>query len=181
MIVAERSKRLRNIDTIISTFSGIEEQKSIPEEAIPDNSKLSPGDKDRMFEIVEFVGQGAETQLYKAKVRLSPKDEPATVVLKVFNREVSMDRVLRELEIGREIRSPYVVRYESRPDQWKDKRFFIVMEYVPGPTLRQIIENGERPNRVLFNHIALSLMEGFGHFMSGNVKTGHEKQLFMVI
>ena len=160
MIVAERSKRLRNIDTIISTFSGIEEQKSIPEEAIPDNSKLSPGDKDRMFEIVEFVGQGAETQLYKAKVRLSPKDEPATVVLKVFNREVSMDRVLRELEIGREIRSPYVVRYESRPDQWKDKRFFIVMEYVPGPTLRQIIENGERPNRVLFNHIALSLMEG---------------------
>lgn len=160
MVVADRAKRVKDIQAVLSVFACEKEQEDKASEDLPVNPRLQPGDRHDMYEIVEFIGEGAETQLYKAKAKIY-QGQPVTVVLKVFNHETPLDdRVLKELNIGNQIRSPYVVRYERTPGHWQGKRFFIVMDYVPGETMRQLIERKGRPNRETFNSIARSLMEG---------------------
>lgn len=159
LVVPERGDRLKDTKEILSALTSAEGRNSIANSVSPPNSRLETGDTYDMYEIVRFIGQGRETQIYKAKAKVS-QGQPILVVLKVFNYETPPDRIFKELNLGSEIRSPYVVHYERFPGHWHGKRFFIVEEYVPGSTLRDIIEQGERPNLAMFNSVARSLMEG---------------------
>jgi len=172
MITADRTKRVKDIDTVLSVLTRYNAKKDRDVEVLPENSKLQPGDIYNMYEIVEFIGKGAETQIYKAK---APRGQ--IVVLKVFNYETSLDRVFRELDVGCEIRSPYVVRCERRPGHWHGKRYFIVMDYIPGQTLRELIGRKERPDRNTFNSVARSLMEGIRAFHEHKDENGEGKQI----
>jgi len=151
ILVADRSERTRNVDEFLSAIRPVEPH----DEDIP-NRILNPGEMFDIWEIVEIIGQGKETQIYKAR-----GFKGGTAVLKMFNYGTPTERISREIDIGSKIRSPYVVKYDSTPCYWDNKRFCAVMEYVPGESLREIIERGERPPTTEeFEKVARCLMEG---------------------
>ncbi|HPZ77936.1 MAG TPA: protein kinase [Bacillota bacterium] len=151
ILVADRSERTRNVDEFLSAIRPVEPH----DEDIP-NRILNPGEMFDIWEIVEIIGQGKETQIYKAR-----GFKGGTAVLKMFNYGTPTERINREIDIGSKIRSPYVVRYDATPWYWDNKRFCAVMEYVPGESLRETIEQGERPpTREEFEKVTRCLMEG---------------------
>ena len=42
---------------------------------------------------------------------------------KVFNYETPLERVLREIDIGCQVNSLYVVHYDADPGHWNNERF----------------------------------------------------------
>jgi len=151
ILVADRSERTKNVNGFLSAITPVE-----PHDEDTPNRILRPGEMFNIWEIVELIGQGKETQIYKAR-----DFKGRTVVLKTFNYETPTERINREIEIGSKIRSPYVVRYDATPGYWDNKRFCAVMEYVSGESLREIIERGERPHTAEeFEKVARCLMEG---------------------
>lgn len=160
MLLVDRVVRIKDINKIISAFrleARLEEDsKEIP--LIP-NKRLEPGKSYDVYEITEYLGGGKESQIYKAKTL---KDR--TVTLKVFNKEVPRERIFKEAEITSLIKSSYVVRCEDRIGYWNNDRYFIVLEYIPGSSLSNIIAAGEKPDLDTFKTVALGLMEAIRAF-----------------
>lgn len=164
VVVSDRSKRLKDADALLAIFTQEQDQDRKNKKPDSYNARFSIGDRYDIYEISDFIGCGAETQLYKAKAKLS-LGTPTAVVLKVFNCDASPERAFNELSIGSLISSPYVVRYDRRPGHWQGQRFFLAMDYVPGHTLRQLIEQRDKPpKRKNFDSVARSLMEGIRAF-----------------
>ena len=150
IINADRSERVKNTDRFLSALTL---QKPVVED-IP-NQTLRPGDKFNVWEIIELIGKGKETQIYKARTH-----KGKTLVLKMFDYETPVERINNEIDMGSQITSPYVVKYDPTPGYWDNKRFCAVMDYIAGESLRRKIESGERPLRPQFEKVARSLMEG---------------------
>lgn len=159
MIVPDRTKRLKDGIKIFKLFGG--ERKAAFELGVlsEPNPKLESGAHYDIFEIEELVGHGTEAQVYRAKTVREER-----VALKLFNREIPRERILSEAEITSIIDSPYVVRCDNRIGHWKDERYFIVLEYVDGRSMREIIDKGLRPEVQTFMTVALGLMEGLAAF-----------------
>lgn len=160
MLMVDRVVRIKDVNKIISAFRlGArlgEDSKEIP--LIP-NKRLEPGNSYDVYEITEYLGGGKESQIYKAKTL---KDR--AVALKVFNKEVPRERIFKEAEITSLIKSSYVVRCENKIGYWKNDRYFIVLEYISGVSLRNIIAAGEKPDLDTFKTVALGLMEAIRAF-----------------
>jgi serine/threonine protein kinase len=153
MITAERIKRLKNGTEIIKAFSGEADNEQIML-AAGVNFRLRPGAQYDVFEIIEMVGEGSEAQIYKARTVRGK-----TVALKLYNKEISRDKIFKEAEITSSINSAYVVHCENKIGYWNNERFFLVLDFIEGNTMRQQIERLERPDLQLFQKVALGLME----------------------
>ena len=158
MIQADRTKRLKDIGYILKAFDPetdtLEEDSSL----LPINAPLGPGDKQKLYEVTEMIGEGATAQIYKARTLQAQE-----VVMKLFNREISQERIVQEKEITLAVKSTYVVGYQGI-GQWKDERYFLVLDYIDGESMREWIDRGERPDFKTFQTVARCLMEGIAAF-----------------
>lgn len=159
MILVDRNLRVSDINMILAAFRGADFCEEVEKKPLVVNRRLGPGDSHDVYEIIEYIGGGDESQIYKARTLHN-----VLVALKLFNKEVPRERIFMEAEVTSAIKSSYVVRCENKIGHWKNDRYFIVLEYIPGVSLRAIIESGEKPDMVTFTTIALGLMEAVRAF-----------------
>ena len=161
VIVADRRHRLNDISEIMKIFH-FEDDTQDQGIVSFENQELKPYDQYELYEIIEKVGEGGQAQIYKAKTHQfnpnSGEDEEKIVALKIFNKEVSRDRILREYGINSAIQSAYTVRCEKLGYK-KNDRYFFVMDYLEGTTLRQQIDNNTRPKYQTFLKVTHGLMD----------------------
>lgn len=174
MLVTDRSSRIKDTSKILSVFKAEEKDESkrrlLPPSVV--NRKLKPGETYDVYEIIDLIGEGRESQVYKAKTI-----RETLVALKLFNREVPREKIISEAEITSAINSSYVVRCENKIGHWENDRYFIVLEYIPGISLRSLIEIGEIPKLKTFKTVALALMEAVRAFHSHKDSEGNIKPL----
>ncbi|HHV07442.1 MAG TPA: protein kinase [Firmicutes bacterium] len=167
IIVADREERGNGVNKFLSALTSGE-----PTVDKARNARLEPGAKFDVREIIEFIGEGRESQVYKARA-----SRQRIVALKVFNYETPLERVLREIDIGCQVNSPYVVHYDADPGHWNNERFFAVMDFVPGGTLRRSIDQGQKPDRAFFERVARALMEGIRALHENKDEYGKQKTI----
>jgi len=101
-------------------------------------------DKFSQFEILELIGQGGMGAVYKAR----QKGLDRVVALKILRPDLARDgsfaeRFSREAKALAQLNHPHIVTVHDVGQQ--DGLYFLVMEYVEGLTLRQLIRCGELP------------------------------------
>ncbi len=155
LLLEDRSSRINDANQILQSFMSDKHIDSAKERKdLNPNYELKPGETHDVYKIVKRLSKGNESQTYRAKT-LRGND----VTIKLFNREVPREKIFVEEEIMSKIDSPYVVRSLRHTGYWQKERYFITMEYLPGMTLREIIDKNEKPDLSKFNKIALGLME----------------------
>jgi serine/threonine-protein kinase len=105
-------------------------------------SGIVPGTKLDQFEVVENIGHGAFSEVYLAR-----DAEGRRVVLKcphdtILGDTQTFDRFRREIEIARKLDHPGIQR--SYDLQAHRSRPYLVMEYVEGETLRDLLRREKR-------------------------------------
>ncbi|MDR9756353.1 MAG: protein kinase [Thermoanaerobacterales bacterium] len=170
LLVADRAKRLKDVEKIIAAFDIETEESRRTTETLAVNARLEPGDKYDVYEIIEQIGQGREAQIYKAKT-LGGRH----VVIKLFNSEVPQERILREGEITSAINSSYVVKCNNKIGHWKGERFFLELDYVEGNSLREKIDSKEKPDIETFRSVAFCVMEAIRSFHEHQDEEGNPK------
>ena len=119
---------------------------------------LAPGTKLAHYEIVEPIGKGGMGEVYRATDGKLGRD----VAIKVLPEELARDRgrlerFEREARAASALNHPNIVTiYEVREH---DGNPYIVMEYVEGVRLREILASGPVPNDELVRY-ATQLAEG---------------------
>jgi serine/threonine protein kinase len=120
------------------------------------NPRLEDGSQSGIYNISSFVKTGAEAQIYRAAgVR------GKCVALKLFNRDVPLPRIVDEQGFAATAHHPSLVRVDSY-SQWEDGRYFIAFDWVSERSLRNAIDEGERPDREVFVRGAEQLMDAIG-------------------
>lgn len=167
IIVFERNERIKTIQKIINAFNVKSSSKVEP----PLNAVLPPESEYDVYRIIQLVGRGNDTQIYKAYGYNNK-----LVALKMFNREVSRERITREYEILNVINSSYVVRTRGIR-HWNNDRYFIEMDYIAGESLRAWINEGRRPDWTTFQSIAQCLFEAVKAFHNHKDEDGNPAPL----
>lgn len=133
---------------------------------VSDNGRLGSyliGIRVGQYEVVEKIGQGGMGVVYRAwdkKLRRS-------VALKVLSTEAEIDdtkrrRFLREARVGSAVVHPGIVTVHDFVSH--AGRDIIVMEYVPGVSLRSILEQGALPWRKAVEYgLAIASAVGAAH------------------
>ncbi len=108
---------------------------------IEQEDELAAGDRLGSFQIQQTLGKGGMGTVYLAQDQrldrpVALKVLPATIVENSF----SVSRFRREARTASNIFHPNIAHVYEFGEV--EGRYFIVMEYVPGQTLRQIIDNG---------------------------------------
>lgn len=163
LIQADRNNRLKDAHEILVAFSN--EQKE-PSPMIL-NARLKPGETYDVYEILEFIGQGREAQTYKAR-----NERSEIVALKLFNREIERERIFREGDNTAAVNSAYVVGCNNIIGHWKDDRYFLVLDYVDGESMRSWIDQQRKPNEETFRSVAMCLLQGIKALHQHRDETG---------
>ena len=170
LLQADRRKRPNDINQILAAFSG-DKSRVAGSSTITLNAYLQPGDTYDMYEILEFIGEGREAQIYKAK-----NGRSETVALKLFNREIERERIFKEGDNTAAVKSAYVVGCNNTIGHWRDDRYFLVLDYIEGESMRSWIDNKMIPQEKTFRDIAMCLLRGVQAFHnhvdeSGEIRT----------
>lgn len=174
MLVGDRRARLKDIDRVIAAFSAHIEKEQSPLEG--HNAKLKPGDTHDLYWIHEFIGEGREAQVYKAETK-EKTGQTRLVAIKLFNKEVPQEKIFKECEITSSIKSSYVVGCDNKPGHWNKDRYFIVLDFIDGESMRSKIESGQRPSIDLFRSVAISLMDAVAAFHEYEDASGEPRVL----
>ncbi len=165
-VVGDRAGRIKDAAQMAAAFAA-RGATELP--AVAPNARLNPGDRYDVYEIIALLGEGAEAQTYLARTLLEKK-----VALKLFNREVPRQAIFRQQAVASAIASPYVVRSDGRMGLWQGDRFFLVLEYVEGETLRARMQRCGRPDRESFARVARGLMDALQAFHGHHGQAGPE-------
>jgi serine/threonine protein kinase len=122
------------------------------------NKKLEMGTNIGMCYNIDFIAEGSEAQLYEG---LGPNG--VRWVLKVFNHEVELDRIMRERDIVSSINRQHILKYVSFGEIIDDKRKYIIFEKVRGKNLRQHIQENETPDLENFKKVAFDLLRAIDY------------------
>ncbi|WP_172674133.1 protein kinase domain-containing protein [Syntrophomonas palmitatica] len=170
LIQADRRHRISDVNRILTAFSA--DQISIDQPvAMIQNARLKVGETYDMYEIIEFIGEGREAQIYKAR-----NGRSEIVALKLFNREIERERIFREGDYTAAVKSAYVVGCNNNIGHWKEDRYFLVMDYIEGESMRELINRQISPQVEEFRNVALCLLQGVQAFHNhvgenGEIKT----------
>lgn len=159
MLLADRRRRLKNAEQIICAFSKDTKAGQRSLTPVAHNEQLQPGDEHDAYTIIELIGKGGASQVYKAETWRG-----RIVALKVFNKEIPRERIFNEYDITSAIKSSYVVSCDQKVGYWKKDRYFMAMEYIEGQSMREIINEGQRPDIDTFRTVSLCLMEAVKAF-----------------
>ncbi|WP_321495586.1 protein kinase [uncultured Desulfobacter sp.] len=128
------------------------------------NTRLQPGDRHDQFKILEFIKQGAEAQLYKAKSPIGP------VLLKLFNIDVLQKRIINEQQMSTAVSHGSIVRAEYG-QFWEDRRYLLAFRWVEGCPIT-LNENQNPPSPEHFHAVASALLDALdklhGHRENGS-------------
>ncbi|MGI6156826.1 MAG: protein kinase domain-containing protein, partial [Enterococcus lemanii] len=172
LVQAERHYRLKDVNQILDAFSTDKTSIEPPGGATTLNAYLKPGDTYDMYEIIELIGEGREAQIYKAR-----NGRLETVALKLFNRDIERERIFREGDNTAAIKSSYVVGCNNIIGHWKDDRYFLVLDYIEGESMRSWIEQQRVPDEGTFRNIAMCLLQGVQAFHNHIDETGQVKTI----
>jgi len=128
------------------------------------------------YELLERIGSGAMGKVYKAKQLSLDR----VVALKILHRDLGRDRrfvarLRREAKLAARVSHPHVVQvFDVGRDQG---RHFLVMEYVEGTSLRELLEQGpmdERRALEIIRDVAKGLGESHAHnIIHRDIKPGN--------
>jgi serine/threonine protein kinase len=150
LVQMDSKERPSGVKDVVSRLVADSEKAPSPPKAV--NPELSPGTSHDVFEIVELLKHGAESQIYEAK---GPRGSLA--LLKIFNSDVPMPRILNEQHMGASVRHPAIVRVGDI-HRWEDGRFYLRFDWISGKALRKEIEEGVRPTLSRFEHVAKQML-----------------------
>jgi len=166
MMIADRDSRLKDKNRITDVLKKHSQQEITGETKV--NQELQPGSRYDVYEIDHLIAKGADTQVYLA--RQGPKIK---VALKLFNREVSRERIFKEVEIASSVSSTYVAHCGNRFGHWDGDRYFIIYDFVEGKTMRQWIEDEQGPTLELLQMVSICLMEAIASFHNHKDEEGN--------
>jgi serine/threonine protein kinase len=151
LVRMDRTQRPVDVDQVLRRLN----QGSDAEPIQPDaNRRLHPDECSGLYRIESFLTQGAEAQLYRA---VGVQGRP--VVLKLFDRDVPLQRVVDEQRFAAAIRHPCIPRVESASQWEQDGRYFIPSQWTEGRSLRDEIDGGVRPSLECFRLVADQLLD----------------------
>jgi len=127
----------------------------------PINQELRPGAHYDVYQIERLIGKGGEAQVYLAR-----RVNLGFVALKLFNQEVPVERIYNEERAMKAVDSPFIVRCVDL-GCWEKDRHFLVMNFIEGESLREVIRRGERPSFEKFIRVTRCLLQGVEHLHSG--------------
>lgn len=171
LVVADRTRRLNDSNRILDAFTLETDQKDSLVISKEVNAILPEGSMHDGYEILECIGKGVEAQIYKARTIRGD-----IVAIKLFNREVPRAQILHEADVVEGINSEYVCRIIN-VGHWSNNRYYLVMEYIEGQSLRAIIDSGARPDRETFIRVVRWLMEALQAFHVHTDEDGELKPL----
>lgn len=151
LVQTEPDKRFQRAEEVLELLLPV---KSVEQSPLPSNRELGQGETYDLFQIEALHARGGHSQIYRA-IRGSQQER---VALKIFNADVSQDRARAELQAARAIDSPYAERVESL-GHWRGERFFLAMNLVEGPSLRQEIQAKKLPVVERFVEVAQALLK----------------------
>ena len=151
LVQTDPHKRPQRAEEVLALLDSVKRIETSP---LPSNRELAAGERYDLFEIEALHARGGHSQIYSA-FRGSQRERLA---LKVFNTDVPQDRARAELRAAQAINSPYAERVESL-GHWRGERFFLAMNLVDGPSLRQEIETEILPPVERFVEVAQALLQ----------------------
>lgn len=102
-----------------------------------------------LYEPLEVIGSGAFGQVTKIR----RKSDSRTLVWKELNygsmSEREKQQIVAEVNILRELRSPFIVRYYDRIIDKASTKIYIVMEYAEGGDLGNVIKKCKAENSLV--------------------------------
>jgi serine/threonine protein kinase len=126
-----------------SATSVLERLNEYAIERIPGpNAQLQQGDEHEQYIIVEFLRKGSESQTYKAR---GPLGE--VLFLKLFNIDVSQERIIREKKLSAAVTHGSIVKAEYC-QRWSNQRWLLAFEWIEGRTIYE--HKGEEPPEIEF-------------------------------
>jgi serine/threonine protein kinase len=128
---------------------------SRPTEPLPDANRILPaGEIYDVYEIDRLVGQGAQSQIYAA-FRGHARER---IALKLFDVDIPQEKVWAERAAAQSVNSPYVIRIDNL-GLWQRERYYLAMNLVEGSSMRQEIEQGNKPSLERFLDVAQALLQ----------------------
>ncbi len=137
-----------------------------------DSSKIASMFSERIgdYVLVDLLGQGGMAAVYRA-LPWDTMDPADAVAVKIITKDLAANpeyssRFQREADICRTLSHPNIVRLID----WgtKDERFYLVLEYVTGGTLANLVEKGEL-SKAQRRDLLLALCNGLVHAHSKGV------------
>jgi serine/threonine protein kinase len=163
LVQADRRNRLKDAHEILEAFSTDQKKPSL----MILNAHLKPGDIYDVYEILDFIGEGREAQTYKAR-----NERSEIVVLKLFNREIERERIFREGDNTAAVNSAYIVGCSNIIGYWKNDRYFLVLDYIDGESMRSWIEKQRKPDEETFRNVVMCLLQGIKAIHQHRDETG---------
>ena len=118
------------------------------------------------YEILEPVGAGGMSDVYKAKDHVLNREVAIKVLKKEFTEDMSfVTKFRREAQSAAVLEHPNIVNIYDVGSE--DGLYFIIMEYIEGITLKSYIERKERLNYKEVLSIAIQVGRG--------IQAAHEK------
>jgi serine/threonine protein kinase len=147
LIQVDRSNRPASAENVLDFLSKYRDQK----QSIP-NQPLHPGDTHDHYKIIEFLKNGAESQLYKA-YGMSGE----LLFLKLFNIDVPHQRINQEKKLSASVTHSCIVKAENCY-RWAGERWFLDFKWIDGkPLLSEKPEN--LPDIETFGEVAKALLK----------------------
>lgn len=153
LLQRDPDQRPQRADDVIEDLNQMVKEE-ISQQPSPPNRILNPGETSSVYDIVELIGEGRQSQVYRAK-QASERE----VAIKLFNNDILKERILSERKALARCSSPYIVTCETI-DQWAgDKRLFLVLNLIKGRSLRHIIDQKDSPDINTFTKMTHCLLE----------------------
>ena len=149
-----RTKRIQQAEQVLAILLKQNEEQETERKVAPQSDEvLQTGDACNVYEIIKFIGQGREAQVYRAR-----EVGDRQVALKLFMQKVPRQRIIDERQNLEQLKNPYILHIHTL-SQWSDGRFFLVTNLVEGASMREMITEGQRPSVDEFRHVAGCLLQ----------------------
>jgi serine/threonine protein kinase len=139
-----------SITQLIQIFNTDE---TISDDGTTTKNEIIPNDYvSKHWQIIKLIGKGTSSQVYKAR------NADSDFALKIFNIEIPPERCQKELNCIRSLLSPSIIECEKTISDWEDNRSFLQLQFVPGKTIKQLVEEKRYGNLTAFFSVSIQLL-----------------------
>ena len=109
------------------------------------------------YRLIEKLGEGAAGEVYRAEHDILEREYAVKIVhTRLAHNEQFRKRFFREARLAARLVHPHIVRVVTADRH--DEHFYLVMEYVDGHSLEEIIEDGPLPARKAVGYVEKVLL-----------------------